>query len=47
MIAITRDELSRLRARLDDARAFRELHPDAVDLDVDHLDFGTGVSACS
>ena len=29
----------RLRARLDDARAFRELHPDAVDLDIDHLDF--------
>ena len=37
MIAVTRDELLRLAAGFDDARAFWKLHPDAVDLDIHHL----------
>ncbi len=37
MIAITRHVAAGLLAGLDQARAFRELLPDAVDLDVEHL----------
>ncbi len=37
VIAIARDKAAGLLAGLDQARAFGELVPDAVDLDVDHL----------
>ncbi len=40
VIAIARDKLARLQTRLDEPRPFREGHPDAIDLHVDHRSLG-------
>src|SRR4030095_10947547 len=42
MIAIMRNELLGLPAGFNDASTFGKLQPDAVDLDVEHLNFGRG-----
>jgi hypothetical protein len=45
MVAVARDEFLRLRASFDQASALGELHPDAVDLDIDHLNLAGSCSA--
>src|SRR5207253_2129094 len=45
VIAMTRHELISLRTCFDNARAFRTLHPHAIDLDVEHLNWCSGSGA--
>ena len=37
MVAVVRDFLLRLLTRLNHPRSSRELHPDPIDLDIDHV----------